>query len=656
MELIYMYIDSFRNFNNVGISLSDKFIVTYDSKNQNINIIKKENYISIYPPHIQNICALVGKNSVGKTNLIDLIGMKKDDRNKNNAEFKKTYEKDPETGLRNKFVKEEKYANYFLIYYFGFFDGEDLYCLEGNFIKENKELFSNEVHGENYFESHHWFSIVCSYNENKFKYYCDTKEWTKFYSNTDWATNDIIPCIISFRDNYNKYIFDYNSSKPIDDYSISIPRRIAKIKPRLKISIMNFLIKMMNTTSSKSSMYRNSEYIFYILYSESYQTEEKPFTEIYKKFSDIEYYKGKLVESFLSHTFYQLNETYKDLEEANHLFSTIKISDNATYTDSKDYYEKIFLTIIHAPNRNLTDKDLTYAVRRFRELLVALDNPSIEIKKEGIKIIITADSDATTFEDVLHLLDDDYQYSVVEDFFGLFTSFFECRIDYLSDGEAYYLNLLSSIDEQMNNEIFCKSKNHFIILFDEPETNMHPELARSFICDLIDILSNYPEKAFQIIIATHSPFILSDLLQGNIQMLTKQDDGNCKVESCNISTFSANIHEILSNSFFMSCTIGAYSKKILDNTIRALKNNADPKEYGLDKNTIAYIISIIGEPIIKQKLTEMYNKKYGQKDQRSEIAALIEKINNPLYDTNNLRTEINNLLNRIESSDKNESD
>lgn len=52
----------------------------------------------------------------------------------------------------------------------------------------------------------------------------------------------------------------------------------------------------------------------------------------------------------------------------------------------------------------------------------------------------------------------------------------------------------------------------------------------------------------------------------------------------------------------------------------------------------------------------MYNKKYGQKDQRSEIAALIEKINNPLYDTNNLRTEINNLLNRIESSDKNESD
>lgn len=51
----------------------------------------------------------------------------------------------------------------------------------------------------------------------------------------------------------------------------------------------------------------------------------------------------------------------------------------------------------------------------------------------------------------------------------------------------------------------------------------------------------------------------------------------------------------------------------------------------------------------------MYNKKYGQKDQRAEISALIERINNPLSDTKSLRAEINDLLDRIESSDKNES-
>ena len=139
-------------------------------------------------------------------------------------------------------------------------------------------------------------------------------------------------------------------------------------------------------------------------------------------------------------------------------------------------------------------------------------------------------------------------------------------------------------------------------------------------------------------------------------MLIKEDNGNCKVEPCNISTFSANIHEILSNSFFMSSTIGAYSKNILDKIIKALKDNDDPKKYGLDKNKIAYIISIIGEPIIKQKLSEMYNKKYGQKYQRAEISALIERINNPLSDTKSLRAEINDLFDRIESSDKNESD
>ena len=111
---IYMYIDSFRNFNNVGIALSNKFTVLYDSKEQNISIIKKPNHINIYPSNIQNISAIVGKNSVGKTNLLDLIGMKIDDRNKNNAENKITYEMDPDTGLRNRFVKEEKFAKYFM--------------------------------------------------------------------------------------------------------------------------------------------------------------------------------------------------------------------------------------------------------------------------------------------------------------------------------------------------------------------------------------------------------------------------------------------------------------------------------------------------------------------------------------------------------------
>ena len=76
MELIYIYIESFRNIKNLDLTLSDKFKVTYDNTSKNISIIRNESYINnIYPSYIQNINAIVGKNGVGKTNIIDLIGI-----------------------------------------------------------------------------------------------------------------------------------------------------------------------------------------------------------------------------------------------------------------------------------------------------------------------------------------------------------------------------------------------------------------------------------------------------------------------------------------------------------------------------------------------------------------------------------------------------
>lgn len=655
MELIYVYIDSFRNYKRVGISLSDKFKVSYDNENNSIFIKKSIGYINIYPPNIQNISAIVGKNSVGKTNFLDLLGMKIDDRNNNQAEYKALYEKNPGTRLGSKIIGEEKYAKYFMVYYLGVFDNKDLYCFEGNFIEDFRDLVINNIPHESYFESKCWFSFVCNYADNKFIFLKDTQDWSRNFSDDNFANRNALPCLVSFRGNYNCDIYNYYSYKPTDDYKISIPRRIAKNVPYYKKSMLNLLVKMMNAAKSSSSMYKNEKYIFSIEYNETHFTEDKPFLEVYKTFSNTECNKSKLIESFLSHTFYRINDTEVSQEKAREILSNITIN-GTTYSDAVNFYKELYLSIIGTLEYKLDNAETKYAALRFEQLITALENSNITINHNGINITITSDSDVSKYENVIALLDDDYRFSTVGELFAIYSSFFESKVSFLSDGESYYLSLFASIDEQLNDPSFCQEKTHFILLFDEPESNMHPDLARSFINDLINFLENYPDKYFQIIISTHSPFILSDLLPGNVTLLNKGFDGYCKIEPNNISTFSANIHDILSNSFFMSSTIGAYSKNILDNIIKALKDNDDSPKYDLDKAKIAYIISIIGEPIIKQKLTEMYNKKYGQKDQRSEIAALIKKINDPLYDINNLRTEINNILDRIESSDKNESD
>lgn len=582
MELIYVYIDSFRNYKKVGISLSDKFKVSYDSENNSICIEKNSGYINIYPSNIQNVSAIVGKNSVGKTNFLDLLGMKIDDRNNNHAEYKAIYEKNSATRLGKKIVGEEKYAKYFMVYYLGIFDNEDLYCFEGNFIEDFHNIVANDIPKERYFESKLWFSLVCRYSEDKFIFYKDTQDWSMDFSNHNFPNSNALPCLVSFRTNYNSDIYDYLSYKPNDDLKISIPRRIAKNVPHFKKSILNLLVKMMNVTKSNSSMFKNEKYIFSIEYNENYYTENKPFFEVYKTFSDTEYNKSKLIESFLSHTFYKINDTESSQEKARKIVSAITIN-GTSYSDAVNYYKKLYLSIIGTLEYKLDTEETKYAVSRFEQLINALENSDININRNGISITVTFDSDISKYENVIALLDDDYRFATAGELFAIYSSFIESKVNFLSDGESYYLGLFASIDEQLNDPTFCKDKTHFILLFDEPEANMHPDLARSFINDLITFLENYPNKYFQIIISTHSPFILSDLLPGNVTLLNKGSDGCCKIEPCNISTFSANIHDILSNSFFMSSTIGAYSKNILDNIIKALKDDDDPEKYGLDK-------------------------------------------------------------------------
>ena len=93
MELIYIYIDKYRNNKETELSLGDRFNIEYDKYSNNLSIERNNKNQNIYPSCITNINAIVGRNSVGKTNLIDLIGMKICDRQKNNAEYEIVYKK-----------------------------------------------------------------------------------------------------------------------------------------------------------------------------------------------------------------------------------------------------------------------------------------------------------------------------------------------------------------------------------------------------------------------------------------------------------------------------------------------------------------------------------------------------------------------------------
>lgn len=165
MELIYMYIKSYRNKNDddlenqngfriedVGINFSDKFECRAEKSDDEdldgINLIiekKQPEYKDFYSENIKSMKVIAGKNGSGKTTLMDILGMTRDDRF-NDSEWSKS----KKNGTR-KFGKKRTdlgyKADYIMIYDIsdiddnGNYEDEFLIDFVGNFrtIEDGEE-------------------------------------------------------------------------------------------------------------------------------------------------------------------------------------------------------------------------------------------------------------------------------------------------------------------------------------------------------------------------------------------------------------------------------------------------------------------------------------------------------------------------------------
>ncbi len=159
-------------------------------------------------------------------------------------------------------------------------------------------------------------------------------------------------------------------------------------------------------------------------------------------------------------------------------------------------------------------------------------------------------------------------------------------------------------------------KDDIIILIDEGELYYHPQWQKEFIKTLIYSLKKIygyenetnSSREIQIILTSNSPFVASDLPTKNIVFL-KKENGKCKVIDGlqeNMYTFGANIHTLLSDSFFMNDgLIGSFAKHKIDNLVKSLINDTSENIQKRSKE-INSIIAMIGEPIIRNKINKIF--------------------------------------------------
>ncbi len=195
------------------------------------------------------------------------------------------------------------------------------------------------------------------------------------------------------------------------------------------------------------------------------------------------------------------------------------------------------------------------------------------------------------------------------------------------------------------NDITYKYIN---VMFDEVELYLHPEWQRQFVSNLIDgikRLNLQKIEGINITIATHSPFVLSDVPKSNVLFL--ETDGSQKAcDEIDTNTFGANIHDMLSSNFFMSSTIGEYAqnevKKIVE-VYNKWKKNKKCREVKQNEARFRYIQSILGDGYYKDTIMFMIDKMYN--GNRNEV---VEKLKNATPEQYN---EILDILNRNNKED-----
>ena len=211
----------------------------------------------------------------------------------------------------------------------------------------------------------------------------------------------------------------------------------------------------------------------------------------------------------------------------------------------------------------------------------------------------------------------------------------DVHFETLSSGERQQVYSISSLLYHLSNinSVWLDTNgqrivyNHLNVILEEIELYFHPELQRTYLKRLFDGIKqvNIPNiKSLNICFVTHSPFVLSDIPAQNILAL-KKNLGD--TEKISLSTFGANIHEMLRNSFFLkNGSIGEYASYVIEQIIYSLQNIANKKENINMALELHNKIMLIDEPIIRNVLLREYHKLYPSNSKEQEIAELKKKL------------------------------
>ena len=258
-------------------------------------------------------------------------------------------------------------------------------------------------------------------------------------------------------------------------------------------------------------------------------------------------------------------------------------------------YEKIGISLIRRPLiNNILDKAKELRLNDIKEFIEEkykdiLNNGKL-VENVSDKITVR-DSFIWYIQDILiDLISDESKYKLwqqslnyfrfeswVSDIQGLFTETRQIKLENfkkltnLSSGQATILLFITKLVNSVNQRS--------LIIFDEPETFMHPPMMKAFIRAVSDITEN--KNAF-CLVATHSPVIVQEIPHCNVYKL----NSDYEIKKINYKTYGENLDTLYKNIYGVEFQYTGYNELLVrrskeaDVTANTLLNDDEIKYLG----------------------------------------------------------------------------
>lgn len=611
MKLIYCYIEHFRNIENQDVSLSEEFDCSYrDSK---IFIEKREkNPLMDYiydNGFMSNLRIIVGKTGSGKTNFLQLIGMDWWNR-KSTADddaylllYKMHNENDffvEEVGLGNKtraYCFTYDFDKHEILKYIpaAYDDHEDTYIINAFDRYAFASCPYDNVRQEQMFDNNQFIPRkITQYGKSRVSMECEfLKEYLSHFS--EKSIKRRVSFVIGWKNWQNKIQSDLDEKLIKREYWTYKDRAEEQRDKNFRNGQYNKPIEYDKKSTPKSRFIHDLMVDFAIYLRKWAELVEYEFPEKYYPYTGIVYDLGI--------------EDPRELPDGKKMGILKRIDWLCQYID----YHTDEIT----SNRGLVWQ-IGSDIRDLFHLLGKMDDKYFTDTEFTIPVMDIDVNGKTVMRDVFERME---QYR--PDQIGVFT---ECLLpyhwSYVSSGEYQYAKIWGVLEEYgVRVKMMTQGQKYseaiqpnLILLLDEPENYMHPEMCRTFIRNLNVLLSNRnPNTELQVLISTHSPFMLSDVMASQVIKMDYDKNGKCVISESKKPYYAANIHSIMADGFFLEYTIGEQARIFLEDKFKLLQRltcmnrnlSSSEKE---ELTMIRSLIPNIGDALIRHCFCMMLEK------------------------------------------------